>query len=89
MDPIDQKLVRQSPPWLIDTEIILVRSATPYIIQRRPTDPNGRFSVRLAQRQYMTVNTVTARIRVIPRLTDFDRIRRQLMHDSRLTLIPA
>ena len=62
---------------------------TPHIIQRRPTNPNSRFSVRLAQRQYMLVNTVTAHIRVIPRLAIFDQIRRLPVHVSRLTRIPA
>ena len=71
------------------TEVLLIRPAAPYIIQRRWTDPNGRFSVRLAQRQYMLVNTVTAHIRVIPRLAVFDQIRRQPVHHSRLTRIPA
>ena len=92
--PIDQKLVCQLPPWLIDTESSFNSARgpfkPPYIIQRRPKDPNGRFSVRLAQRQYTLVNTVTglpgltAHIRVIPRLAVFDQIRLQPMHDSLL-----
>ena len=79
---IDQILRMQDTAILVvyATESSFNSARGPCIIQRRPTDPNGRFSVRLAQRQYMLV---------IPRLTDFDRIRRQPVHDSRLTRIPA
>ena len=43
--------------------VILTRSAAPYIIiQRRPADPNGRFSVRLVQRQHMLVTAQSRHI---------------------------
>ena len=42
--------------------------AAPFISQRRPTDPNGRLSVWLTQRQYKLVSTVAVQIRMIPRL---------------------
>ena len=44
---------------LLDTEIVLIRPAAPFISQRGPTDPSGGFSVRLAQRPCKLVNTVT------------------------------